>query len=251
MVRNDGRAPSDLRPVRISIDTYGYAEGSALIAMGNTCVLCTASVEEGVPQWLRGQQRGWVTAEYALLPRSTAQRTRRERSGLSGRTQEIQRLIGRALRAAVSLEALDGFTVTIDCDVLQADGGTRTASITGGYVALALAMHRLSAAGRLAANPLQHAVAAVSAGYVGGQALLDLDYSEDSVADIDCNLVLIDDGAIVEVQSTAEARAVSRAEFDALLDLATDGIHRLFAIQHEALAPVVEALHVDRGNIAH
>lgn len=122
MVRNDGRAPSDLRPVRINIDTYGYAEGSALIEMGNTCVLCTASVEEGVPQWLRGQQRGWVTAEYALLPRSTAQRTRRERSGLSGRTQEIQRLIGRALRAAVSLEALDGFTVTIDCDVLQADG---------------------------------------------------------------------------------------------------------------------------------
>ncbi len=251
MVRNDGRAPSDLRPVRISIDTYGYAEGSALIEMGNTRVLCTASVEEGVPQWLRGQQRGWVTAEYALLPRSTAQRTRRERNGLSGRTQEIQRLIGRALRVAVSLEALDGFTVTIDCDVLQADGGTRTASITGGYVALALALHRLTAAGRLAANPLQRAVAAVSAGYVGGRALLDLDYSEDSVADMDCNLVLTEDGAIVEVQSTAEARAVSRAEFDALIDLATDGINRLLAIQRRTLAPVIEALHVERGDAQH
>lgn len=235
MIRNDGRAPADLRPLRISIDTFGYAEGSALIEMGNTRVLCTASVEESVPPWMRGQQRGWVTGEYALLPRSTAQRTRRERNGASGRTQEIQRLIGRALRTAVALEALNGFTVTIDCDVLQADGGTRTAAITGGYVALALALHRLAAAGRLANSPLQRAVAAVSAGYVAGHALLDLDYSEDSVADLDCNLVLTGAGEIVEVQCTAEARAVSRAEFDTLIDMASDGIRRLLAAQRAVL----------------
>lgn len=235
MVRNDGRAPSDLRPVQIATDSYGYAEGSALIQMGETRVLCAASVEEGVPQWLRGQGRGWVTGEYALLPRATTQRTRRERNGAAGRTQEIQRLIGRALRAAVSLEALDGFTITVDCDVLQADGGTRTASITGGYVALALALRRLTASGRLAANPLQRAVAAVSAGYVAGYALLDLDYSEDSVADLDCNLVLTGDGAIVEVQCTAEARAVSRAEFDRLIDLAANGVRHLLAVQQATL----------------
>ncbi len=235
MIRNDGRAPAELRPVQIATDRYGYAEGSALIQMGKTCVLCTASVEEGVPPWLRGQGRGWVTGEYALLPRATTQRTRRERNGATGRTQEIQRLIGRALRAAVSLESLDGFTITIDCDVLQADGGTRTASITGGYVALALALRRLVASGHLAANPLQRAVAAVSAGYVTGYALLDLDYSEDSMADLDCNLVLTGDGAIVEVQCTAEARAVDRAEFDRLIDLATDGVHHLLSVQQAAL----------------
>jgi ribonuclease PH len=235
MTRHDGRAADALRPVRISIDSYGYAEGSALIEVGATRVLCAASVESGVPPWLRGQGRGWVTGEYALLPRSTATRTRRERAGASGRTQEIQRLIGRTLRAAVDLSKIGDRTITIDCDVLQADGGTRTAAVTGGYVALALAVNRLVARGDLAASPIIHPVAAVSAGYVGGTALLDLDYAEDSAADLDCNLVQTATGAIVEVQCTAEARAVSRAEFDALLDLAGRGIEQLLTIQQAAL----------------
>ncbi|MEN9936681.1 MAG: hypothetical protein RLZZ387_3260 [Chloroflexota bacterium] len=235
MTRSDGRAPDALRPVRIAVDTFGYAEGSALIEVGETKVLCTASIELSLPPWLRGQGRGWVTAEYALLPRSTQERTRRERSGAGGRTQEIQRLIGRALRAAVDLPALGERVITVDCDVLQADGGTRTASITGGYVALALAIHRLVARGDLERSPLLSPVAAVSAGYVGGVALLDLDYSEDSTADLDCNVVQTGEGAIVEVQCTAEARAVSRAEFDALLDLAGAGVRELIAAQRAAL----------------
>jgi ribonuclease PH len=236
MQRRDGRAPDALRPVTIAVDAYGYGEGSALIAMGDTKVLCTASVETQLPGWLRGQGRGWVTGEYALLPRSTAERTRRERNGASGRTQEIQRLIGRSLRAAVDLKALGERVVTLDCDVLQADGGTRTASITGAYVALALALHRLVQRGDLARSPLVSAVAAVSAGYVGGTALLDLDYGEDSAADMDCNVVQTAAGALVEVQCTAEARAVSRAEFDALLDLASAGITALLDVQRQALA---------------
>ncbi len=235
MQRRDGRMPNALRPVRITTDTYGYAEGSALIEMGDTKVLCTASVEESVPAWLRGQGRGWVTGEYAMLPRSTLERTRRERSGPGGRTQEIQRLIGRALRAAVDLPALGERMITVDCDVLQADGGTRTASITGGCVALALALRRLVERGDLERNPFISPVAAVSAGYVGGVALLDLDYSEDSGADMDCNVVQTSDGALVEVQCTAEARAVSRAEFDTLLDLASAGIRELIAVQQAAL----------------
>ncbi len=236
MIRNDGRAPAELRPVQIATDRYGYAEGSALIQMGKTCVLCTASVEEGVPPWLRGQGRGWVTGEYALLPRATTQRTRRERNGATGRTQEIQRLIGRALRAAIDLAALGERTITIDCDVLQADGGTRTAAITGSYVALALALARLSADGLLATNPLRCAVAAVSVGLIGGEALLDLDYHEDSSADMDCNIVQTDAGAFVEVQGTAEGMPISRPQLDTLLDLAGRGITELLAIQRAALA---------------
>lgn len=236
MVRNDGRAPDSLRPVSITINTFGYAEGSALIAMGNTIVLCTASVESSPPPWLRGKGQGWITGEYALLPRSTTTRIRRERAGPSGRTQEIQRLIGRSLRAAADMAALGERTITIDCDVLQADGGTRTAAITGSYVALALATHRLIEQGILAQNPLVRAVAAVSCGYVGGQALLDLDYSEDSIADLDCNVVQTGDGGIVEVQCTAEARPIERAEFDALLDLAGSGIRTLLELQRAALA---------------
>src|SRR5215216_2637251 len=166
MTRNDGRAPSDLRPVKISLDSFGFAEGSALIEMGGTRVLCAASVEETIPPWLRGKQQGWVTGEYALLPRSTTTRSRRERNGASGRTQEIQRLIGRALRVAVDMRALGERTITIDCDVLQADGGTRTASITGGYVALALACHKLVESGAIESTPLKQAVAAISAGVV-------------------------------------------------------------------------------------
>ena len=236
MLRKDGRAPDQLRPVSITLDAFGFAEGAALIEMGGTRVLCAASVEESVPSWLRGQGQGWVTGEYALLPRSTTTRTRRERNGASGRTQEIQRLIGRSLRAAVDMKRLGDRMVTIDCDVLQADGGTRTAAITGGYVALALALHRLVERGKLEQTPLVHALAAVSAGYVGGVALLDLDYSEDSGADLDCNVVQTGDGAIVEVQCTAEARAVTRAELDALLDLIDGGIRALLAAQRAALA---------------
>jgi ribonuclease PH len=199
-------------------------------------VLCAASVEDGVPPWLRGKGQGWVTGEYSLLPRSTNTRTRRERNGPSGRTQEIQRLIGRALRVAVDLRALGERTVTIDCDVLQADGGTRTASVTGGYVALALALHRLAARGAVERSPLVAAVAAISAGYVGGAALLDLDYREDSAAELDCNVVQTGASDLVEVQCTAEGRAISRAELNSLLDLTDDGIGRLLAAQREVLA---------------
>jgi ribonuclease PH len=236
MSRNDGRAPDQLRPLRISLDPFGFAEGAALIELGGTRVLCAASVEEGVPPWLRGQGQGWVTGEYALLPRSTTSRTRRERNGPGGRTQEIQRLIGRSLRAAVDLRRLGDRTITVDCDVLQADGGTRTASITGGYIALALALHRLVEHGKLAESPLSQAIAAVSAGYVGGVALLDLDYSEDSAADLDCNVVQTGTGGVVEVQCTAEHRAISRAELDTLLDLVSGGISALLHAQHEVLA---------------
>ena len=236
MPRNDGRAPDQLRSLRITLDPFGFAEGAALIELGGTRVLCAASVEDGVPPWLRGQGQGWVTGEYALLPRSTATRTRRERNGPGGRTQEIQRLIGRSLRAAVDMRRLGDRTVTVDCDVLQADGGTRTASITGGYVALALALHRLVERGKLAESPLSQAVAAVSAGYVGGVALLDLDYSEDSAADLDCNVVQTGAGGVVEIQCTAEHRAISRAELDALLDLVDSGIQALLIAQREVLA---------------
>jgi ribonuclease PH len=236
MPRNDGRAPNQLRPLRITLDPFGFAEGAALIELGGTRVLCAASVEEGVPPWLRGQGQGWITGEYALLPRSTATRTRRERNGAGGRTQEIQRLIGRSLRAAVDMRRLGDRTVTVDCDVLQADGGTRTASITGGYVALALALHRLVERGKLSENPLSQAIAAVSAGYVGGVALLDLDYSEDSAADLDCNVVQTGAAGVVEIQCTAEHRAISRAELDALLDLVDSGIQALLQAQREVLA---------------
>jgi len=236
MPRRDGRSPADLRPLTITLDPFGYAEGAALIEMGGTRVLCAASVEDGVPSWLRGKGQGWVTGEYALLPRSTTTRTRRERNGPGGRTQEIQRLIGRSLRVAVDLRLLGDRTITVDCDVLQADGGTRTAAITGGYVALALALHRLVARGALPQSPLVKAVAAISAGYVGGVALLDLDYSEDSAAELDCNVVQTGDGGIVEVQCTAEGRAISRSELDGLLDLVGAGIVRLLAAQREILA---------------
>jgi ribonuclease PH len=236
MPRNDGRAPDQLRPLRITLDTFGFAEGSALIELGGTRVLCAASVEENVPPWLRGKGQGWVTGEYALLPRSTTTRTRRERNGASGRTQEIQRLIGRSLRAAVDMRAMGDRTITIDCDVLQADGGTRTAAITGGYIALALALHRLVERGALAASPLREAIAAVSAGYVGGEALLDLDYSEDSIADLDCNVVQTGSGGVVEVQCTAENRAIDRAQLNALLDMVDAGIRTLLDVQRTILA---------------
>jgi len=235
MPRHDGRTPHQLRPVRIIPGVSPFAEGSARIEMGLTHVLCAASVEAKLPPWLRGQGRGWVTAEYALLPRATQSRTRRERTGPGGRSHEIQRLIGRSLRAAIDLEKLGEHSIIVDCDVLQADGGTRTASITGGYVALALAVSRLLADGVLQHNPLRQAVAAVSAGILDGEVLLDLDYVEDSSADMDCNIVQTSAGGFVEVQSTAEGATASRAQLDELIDVAGVGIRELLALQQEAL----------------
>lgn len=235
-MRIDGRSPNQLRPISIEIGAAPYAEGSALIAYGKTRVLCTATVEDGVPAWMRGQQSGWVTAEYAMLPRATLQRTRRERNGPSGRTQEIQRLIGRSLRAAIDLDALGERTITIDCDVLQADGGTRTAAISGGYVALALAVEYLVRSGVLEARPTLTPVAAVSVGVLQGVLLLDLCYEEDSQADLDCNVVMNSAGGYIEVQATAERSAVTRGQLNALLDLAGRGIQQILDAQAAALA---------------
>lgn len=236
MARNDGRAPDQLRPLTITPNVSPYAEGSALISTGKTQVLCVASVEEQVPGWLRGQGRGWVTGEYAMLPRATQSRTRRERDGAGGRTQEIQRLIGRSLRAAVDLTALGERLITIDCDVLVADGGTRTAAITGGYVALALAIGKLRAEGKLASDPLRTPLAAVSVGIVGNDALLDLDYSEDSSAEVDLNVVQTAEGAFIEIQGTAEGQPFTRTQLDLLLALAAQGVQQLIAGQRAALA---------------
>jgi len=235
--RKHGRSADMLRPVRITRHFTAHAEGSVLVEFGETRVLCTASVEEGVPPFLRGKARGWVTAEYGMLPRSTHTRSPREaaRGKQSGRTQEIQRLIGRSLRAAMDLAALGERTVTIDCDVLQADGGTRTASITGGFVALADACEHLQARGVLTTRPLHGQIAAVSVGIVRGEMLLDLDYHEDSEAETDMNVVMNNGGGFVEVQGTAEGHAFRRHEFDALLNLAASGIGQLCALQARAL----------------
>jgi ribonuclease PH len=213
-----------------------YAEGSVLVEFGDTRVLCTASIEEGVPGFLRGKGQGWVTAEYGMLPRATHTRGAREaaRGKQSGRTQEIQRLIGRSLRAALNLSALGERTVTLDCDVLQADGGTRTASVTGAYVALADACRKLVAEKGIV-NPLHGQIAAVSVGIVGGRAMLDLDYSEDSTAETDMNVVMNSGGGFIEVQGTAEGHAMRRDELDALLALATRGTEQLFELQRAAL----------------
>jgi ribonuclease PH len=215
-----------------------YAEGSALITMGETKVLCAASVEERIPQFRKGTGRGWVTAEYSMLPRSTQTRTERDgrRGRVDGRVQEIQRLIGRSLRASVNFELLGERTVIIDCDVLVADGGTRTASITGGYVALALAVARMREAGVLPGDPLRWPVAAVSAGIVSGEARLDLSYLEDAAADTDMNCVASGDGRFIELQGSAEQEPFSRAEMEQLLELASGGLQQLFAVQREALS---------------
>ena len=239
MNRPDGRTLAEPRPVEILTGFHRNAEGSVLYRAGSTAVLCTVSIDDGVPAWMTGRGTGWLTAEYQMHPRaSPARREPRDGRGKapSGRTQEIQRLIGRALRAAVDLDHLGERTLAVDCDVLEADGGTRTASITGGYVALALAIHRLRERGALAEDPIVAQVAAVSAGYVGGVALLDLDYSEDSTADLDCNVVQTGAGGVVEVQCTAEGRAISRAELNGLLDLIDGGIAQLLAAQRAILA---------------
>jgi len=236
-LRPSGRKTDELRAVRITRQFTRHAEGSVLVEFGETRVLCTASVEETVPGFLRGKGQGWVTAEYGMLPRATHTRSAREaaKGKQSGRTQEIQRLIGRSLRAITDLVALGERQITLDCDVLQADGGTRTAAITGACVALHDAIGYLVAAGKLTQNPLRDFVAAVSVGIVGGVAVLDLDYPEDSSCDTDMNVVMTGNGGIVEVQGTAEGPPFSRAELDALLQLAQDGIARLVAAQRGAL----------------
>ena len=232
------RAADALRPVRITPHFLPHADGSALIECGNTRVICTASIDENVPPFLRGQGQGWITAEYGMLPAATATRSRREAAAgkQSGRTQEIQRLIGRSLRAAADLQKLGERQILIDCDVIQADGGTRTASITGAYVALALAVRKLLSDGLIAENPLVSQIAAVSAGIVGGVPLLDLDYPEDSGCDSDVNIVMNGAGGIIEIQGTAEGAPFSPAEFAALLRLAQKGIGELMAEQKRALA---------------
>jgi ribonuclease PH len=239
--RSGGRGPGDLRPVTIEPGFVGSATGSALIACGGTRVICTASVQESVPRWLVGKGRGWLTAEYGMLPASTGERKQRDvsKGRPDGRTVEIQRLIGRSLRGVVDFPGMGERTIYVDCDVLEADGGTRCASITGGYVALELACRRLVAEGKLTRTPLNGSVAAVSCGIVDGAALLDLDYPEDSTAEVDANVVMTGDGGLVEVQATAERTPLTRASLDDLLALGAAGIERLREAQQAALgAPV-------------
>jgi ribonuclease PH len=236
-MRPSGRQPDALRPVTFELEVNRYAEGSCLVRFGHTAVLCTASVEEQTPSWLRGSGKGWVTAEYGMLPRATHTRGEREaaKGRQSGRTQEIQRLIGRALRAVTDLTGFGERQIKLDCDVIQADGGTRTAAITGGWVALHLAFRHMLDLGALKRMPLTDHVAAISAGLCGGQPCLDLDYDEDSTAEADANFVLTGAGDLVEVQATAERGAFPRATLDRLLDLAAAGTAQLVALQKQAL----------------
>lgn len=242
-MRPSGREPDQLRPVQFITEFTKHAEGSVLAVFGDTRVLCTASVEDRVPSWLRGAGQGWVTGEYGMLPRSTHSRSGREaaRGKQSGRTQEIQRLIGRSLRAATDLKALGEKTVTLDCDVLQADGGTRTAAVSGAYVALQLAMRRLCKERKLRSNPLHGQIAAVSVGIYAGIPVLDLDYAEDSQAETDMNIVMNEAGRFIEVQGTAEGHAFSQDEFNSLITLATSGIRQIIDAQNRAIAGEVVA----------
>ena len=237
-MRPSNRSPDQLRPISFSRGYTQHAEGSVLVKFGATRVLCTASVEERVPPFLRGAGSGWITAEYGMLPRATGERMQREaaRGRQGGRTLEIQRLIGRSLRAAADLKALGERTITLDCDVIQADGGTRTASITGAWVALCDALTSLQHHGALASSPIRHQIAAVSVGIYQGAPVLDLDYAEDSAAETDMNVVMNGDGGLIEVQGTAEGHPFVRAELDALLDLAQAGIEQILAAQRAALA---------------
>ncbi len=235
-MRPSGRQPDEMRPISFVTDYTRHAEGSVLAEFGDTRVLCTATVEAGVPRWLRGDGRGWVTGEYGMLPRSTHSRSGREaaRGKQGGRTLEIQRMIGRSLRAAMDLAALGERTVTLDCDVLQADGGTRTAAISGAYVALKIAMDRLCRRNKLGRHPLHGQIAAVSVGIYKGTPILDLDYREDSQAETDMNVVMNEAGRFIEVQGTAEGHAFSREEFDTLLELAAVGIRKIIEAQDAA-----------------
>lgn len=238
--RLGGRGAEELRSLDIIASVAPHAEGSALIKMGNTHVLCTATVEEKVPGWMKGKGSGWVTAEYSMLPRATKQRTQREavQGKQGGRTVEIQRLIGRSLRSVMNLKALGERQIIVDCDVILADGGTRCASITGGYVAMAQAIHKLREQDRLSRDPIEAAVAAISVGVVKGQPLLDIDYSEDSSADVDFNVVMTDQHAFVEIQGTAEKSPFTPATLDELLVLASTGLDNLFEAQKKALARI-------------
>ena len=238
MFRPSGRKANELRHIRLKRHFTKHAEGSVLVEFGDTQVICNASIESGVPGFLRGKGRGWITAEYGMLPRSTNTRMGREaaRGKQSGRTVEIQRLIGRSLRAAVDLDALGENTITIDCDVIQADGGTRTASITGASVALADAINSLVASGKLVANPMKRMIASVSVGIYQGEVVLDLDYPEDAAADTDMNIIMADDGGIIEIQGTAEGEPFSEDEFAAMLTLAKKGIGELNDLQKQTLA---------------
>ena len=231
--RSEGRNAGQLRKLDIKMDVAPFAEGSCLISTGQTRVLCTASVQEEVPSWREKSGKGWVTAEYSMLPRATHTRTRRERGRVSGRTQEIQRLIGRALRSVVDMEVIAGKTVIVDCDVIQADGGTRTACVTGATVALGSAFDNLVREGLIDRSPMSSLVAGVSVGIVRGQMLLDLDYSEDSAAQVDLNVIATAKGELVEVQGTAEGQPFSRDNFDELLDMALSGIEELTAFQRQ------------------
>jgi ribonuclease PH len=235
--RSYDRAPADIRPVTIDTGFVATADGSALISIGGTRVICTASVSETVPRWMQGRESGWVTAEYAMLPASTGERKPRDvsRGKQDGRSVEIQRLIGRSLRVVVDFRALGERSVYVDCDVLEADGGTRCAAITGGYVALQLAMQKLLRKGQIDTNPLTGSLAAVSVGMVDGRALCDLDYSEDSNAEVDANVVMTGEGGLVEVQVTAEQTPLSRTHLDELLGLAEKGIERLHQVQEQAI----------------
>ena len=236
-MRPSERAPNQMREITITRNYTMHAEGSVFIEFGNTKVLCTASIEERLSPWLRGKGQGWVTAEYGMLPRSTGSRMRREAAGgkQSGRTQEIQRLIGRSLRAVVDLEALGERQIILDCDVIQADGGTRTASISGAYVALHDAIQGLLDSGELEKNPLHGQLASISVGVYEGTPVLDLDYAEDSTAETDMNIVMNSDGGLIEVQGTAEGHTFSRDELNQMLDLAEKGIKQIFAAQNQAL----------------
>ncbi len=239
--RPDGRAPSQLRPLKMTRGFNAYAEGSCLIEVGETRVICTASVEDKVPPFLKGQGTGWVTAEYQMIPRANRQRTPREAGKPpSGRTVEIQRLIGRSLRAVVSMPHLGERTIWIDCDVIQADGGTRTAAITGSFVALVEALSKLKSSGQIKKWPLLDQLAAVSVGIVGGQVCVDLNYDEDSSAAVDMNIVMTGDGRLVEVQGTAEGEPFSRAQMDQLMAMADTGIKKLFDLQRETLKDLIE-----------
>ncbi|MBF0122480.1 MAG: ribonuclease PH [Candidatus Omnitrophica bacterium] len=235
MKRIDGRTSNQLRKVVVQKDYLKHAEGSCLISFGDTKVVCSASVEESVPSFLKGKGQGWVTAEYGMLPRSCTQRINREKAGGSGRTQEIQRLIGRSLRAVVDMKKLGERTIKIDCDVIQGDGGTRTASITGGFIALAMAIAKIMKGGLIAESPLIAQVAAISVGMKEGKAILDLNYAEDSTAEVDMNIVMLGNGKFVEVQGTAEGKAFSEKDMSAMVALAKKGIRELFLFQKRAV----------------
>ena len=235
MQRPSKREAHQLRDIELTINVNKHAEGSCLIKAGDTHVICTASVEEKVPSWLKGQEKGWVTAEYAMLPRSTQTRVQREVKKPSGRTQEIQRLIGRSLRAVVDLEKMKDICITVDCDVLQADGGTRVASVSGGFVAMYLAIEKLVKEGKLPENPIREFVAAVSCDIYNGQAVLDVDYEEDSNSQVDMNFIMTESGKIVEIQGTAEGEPFEEKEFNELMNLGKEGIKKIIAKQKDVL----------------